>query len=232
MSINLSFILDIVILLLLAATVFYTARLSYFMSHFRQGRHEMGKLLADLSRQVTQAETAMAGMRQVAEKSGAELQEIINESKFLSDELRFMNESGDNLANRLEKLADRHRELVGIIDGVGGNKSAPRPRSISVPPPSFLVPEEFTRTEKPAPQKVKESVAAAGAESRGGFAIRDPDFDAEEADDIYAFERESDPFLKDTFPDDQGAGLLSQAEKDLYDALQRGRQTKKSGYSR
>lgn len=210
MSINIGFALDIAILFLLAATVFYAARLSYFMSSFREGRSDMHRLIQDLSAQVNNAQNAIAGMRNVAEKSGAQLQEIINESKFLSDELRFMNESGDNLADRLEKLAERNRELIDLFEGAGGigvNTPTSRPRPAPVPPPSFLMRDD---DEKPA-------------SSGFGFSIRDKDFDSglpamdETLEDDLVFAHEQD--------------FSSQAERDLYEALKRGR-AKTAGKSR
>lgn len=221
MSIDVDFALNVVLLVLLAATVYYAARLSYFMSHFRQGRNDMAKLLADLSRQVAQAENAMSGMRGVAEKAGAQLQNMINEARFLSDELRFMNESGDNLAGRLEKLAERNRELVDLLEGAGGigtasdASSAPRPRPV-VQPPSFLMTEK-AEMPKPAPVQTASSPASASVASAGGFSIRDKEFDNDLLGDLQAEDEEDD------FVFAQGGGFSSQAEKDLYEALQRGR---------
>lgn len=221
MSIDVGFILDVAVLVLLGVTVFYAARLSYFMSHFRQGKNDMARLLADLSRQVTQAENAMSGMRVVAEKAGGQLQEIINEAKFLSDELRFMNESGDNLAGRLEKLAERNRELVNLLEGAGGIGSGEtitpaqpaRARPMSVPPPSFLMSEDNNRREKPEALK-----SASVATPVAGFAIHDRDFD----DDLLA---ELEDTAEKEYAFAPGEKFASQAEKELYEALLHGRES-------
>jgi hypothetical protein len=220
MIMNVGFVLDVAVLVLLGVTVFYAARLSYFMSHFRQGKNDMARLLADLSRQVTQAENAMSGMRGVAEKAGGQLQEIINEAKFLSDELRFMNESGDNLAGRLEKLAERNRELVNLLEGAGGigsgepavtpGQAASRTRPMSVLPPSFLMSEDHNRRDKPELPKPVPATPVSG------FAIHDRDFD----DD--GLEQDEAP-AENEYAFVPAGKFASQAEKDLYDALLHGR---------
>lgn len=120
MSYDISLLLDGLILVFLCVTIFYAARLSLFMKSFREGRSEMQRLVQDLSVTIDKAEASVANMKDHAGSTEVELKEIINKAKFLSEELRFMNETGDGLANRLEKLADRNRELVDLMERSGG----------------------------------------------------------------------------------------------------------------
>lgn len=120
MSYDIGLVIDGLILVFLAVTIFYAARLSLFLKSFRDGREGMNILIRDLSVTIDKAEDSIRAMKESANSTAFELQEIINESKFLSDELRFMNETGDNLADRLEKLADRNRELVSLMESAGG----------------------------------------------------------------------------------------------------------------
>jgi hypothetical protein len=129
MTYDVGFLLDGLILVFLSVTIFYAARLSLFLKSFREGKDGMQMLIRDLSLTVDKAEESIKIMKGYAMETEEELTAIIKEAKFLSDELRFMNESGDSLANRLEKLADRNRELVDLIEntgGIGTQKSAPR----------------------------------------------------------------------------------------------------------
>lgn len=117
---TLAVLIDIVVLLFLGATIFYAWRLSSYMKIFRDSRRDMESLLVKLDQDITRAEKSVLGMRNAAESAALKLNETIKESKFLADELKFMNEAGDNLATRLEKIAGRNRALVDEIEALGG----------------------------------------------------------------------------------------------------------------
>lgn len=112
MSGGFSAFLDIAVLILLGVTVFYAAKLSIYLRDFREGREDMEALMRTLAESVNKAQTSMERTRITAQETAQGLEELVKESKFLSDELRFMNEAGDNLANRLEKLAERNSQAV------------------------------------------------------------------------------------------------------------------------
>jgi hypothetical protein len=131
---NFAFIMDVSILILLAATVFLAFRLSLSLRHFRESRFEMEGLVNRLTSNIDQAERAIGGMQNAARKAGLELDEIISDSKKLAGELRLMNESGNSLANRLEKIADKNRALMDDMDAAA--KAAPIRYSAPVTPAS------------------------------------------------------------------------------------------------
>ncbi len=171
-------IIDIVILFFLGVTIFYAWRLSAYMKLFRDSRREMESLLGKLDADIGRAEKSVLGMRNAAENAAIKLNETIKESKFLADELKFMNEAGDSLATRLEKLAEKNRALVDQIEAVGGVSANTRYKNL---------PEDtmnWADEDKPASRfTIKESQPA--NQSQPSFA--------------------------------------SQAERDLYEALQRKR---------
>ena len=167
MIFNLAFVMDAAILLLLAGTIFLAFRLNLNLRHFREGRKDMEKLVATLTVNIERAEKAIAGLQIGARNSGSDLDKKIKESKFLLDELKFMGEAGNNLATRLEKLADRNRELVEKIESKGG--LGPGPSTIE----STIVVREA------APPALTQH-------SPSGFAIQDREFEEEEFDDLDA----------------------------------------------
>lgn len=199
--------LDIVILILLGITIFYAARLSVYLRAFRDGRSDLEKLIRNLSQNIDKAEEAIAGLKNATNSAGKDLQETINESKFLSDELRFMNEAGDNLASRLEKLAERNSELVELIEESGGIGA-------SVP-----------YSEKPKAVRKEPEVFRDEAEEDfpAGFAIQDRDYMEDEG----FYEEEDDDFFFAEEEVDVPEGLHSRAERDLYEALHRSQRPKK-----
>ncbi len=103
---NVAFFLDAGLLALLGGTVVLVFKLNLNLRHFRESRFEMEGLVNRLTVNVERAEKAIAGLQVSARNSGADMDKKIKESKFLADELKFMNDAGNNLATRLEKLAE------------------------------------------------------------------------------------------------------------------------------
>jgi hypothetical protein len=99
MSEILSLVMDGVMILLLAGTIFYAVRLSIHIKAFRDSRKDLEKLLTELSSHIEKAEDAVEGLRANAKQSGRDLQAMINEAKGLSEEL-------------LEKLAGQSARIV------------------------------------------------------------------------------------------------------------------------
>jgi len=186
-----SVIMDGIVIVLLATTVFFAARLSHHLKNFKQGRQEMNKLVATLTSQIDAAQRAVDGLRENAKQSGKDVQLIINEARALSDELQLMINAGDNLASRLEKGA-------GAIA-----------RPVTTEPLVKFDPNELPARKNKA---IENSWRVdAQAEPRGpGFAIRDPEFDR--SDDDEAQDSGDDDFSFDEF--------ASRAEKELFEALQ------------
>ncbi len=194
-------ILDIVILVLLATTVFFAARLSLHLKTFRDSRKEFDKLLQDLSSSIVQAEGAITGLRRTAKESGTELQSLVNEARALSEELQIMGEAGDSLAGRLEKLAERNGRIVHSVDELDDGE------------------EEFPRrTDKPFERKpvFERNESRAADKKAAGFAIRDPEFDRGEAGVL------SDSQDNEAQDEEEAAfaeSFHSRAERELYEAL-------------
>lgn len=120
MSYDIGLILDGIILVFLAVTIFYAARLTLFMKSFRESRAAIQSLIRDLSVTIDKAEQSIISLKGDAVDVESSISGVLNESKFIADELKFMNSAGDNLAARLEKLADRNKELVDLMVKSGG----------------------------------------------------------------------------------------------------------------
>lgn len=208
MSMDAGQILDAVILILLCVTIFYAARLSMFMNNFRDNKAEFDVLMDNLGRNIKRAEQAIATMRMLAAESGGELQEAVKDAKFLSDELRFMTDAGDNLATRLEKLAERNRELIDLLENAGG-----------IGPDTLVKTGHFPGRARIAPETMEEERTVSSS-APSFFKIHDRDFDRDEEHDAAVWSAPADKAEN---------GLQSQAEKDLYDALQHGKKKSKAG---
>lgn len=107
----LSIMLDIAVLVALGFTIFFCFKLSRSMTNFRQHRQDMGKLIDRLSKNIDEALRAIDGLKMAGDRSGRDLQKIINDSKAMAEELQIINESANNIATRLEKLAENGSAL-------------------------------------------------------------------------------------------------------------------------
>lgn len=131
----LSIILDIAVLIGLGFTIFYCLKLSTSMNNFRQHRQDMTQLLERLSKNIDEALRAIDGLKLAGDRSGRELQKIINESRAMADELHIINESGNNLASRLEGLIDRNRVAAPAVSSA----AEPIPRKSSGEKQAFFI---------------------------------------------------------------------------------------------
>lgn len=214
MSMDAGQILDAVILILLCVTIFYAARLSMFMNNFRDSKAEFDVLMNDLGRNIQRAEQAIANMRMIAAESNGELQTAVKEAKFLSDELRFMTDAGDNLATRLEKLAERNRELIDLLENAGGIGPDTLTKSGQFVGRARMAPEDMAPEDMALERDMPSSAPSF-------FNIHDRDFDRAEP--------ERDEAVWSTPAEKADDGFQSQAEKDLYDALQKGKKKSRAG---
>lgn len=113
----LSLILDLSILACLGGTIFYAFRLTNALSNFRDHRKDLQGLITDLTENVDRAVQATEILKATSMNAGQDLQGTINEAKALSSELQEINEVGNNLAKRLEGLADNRAESRGARSG-------------------------------------------------------------------------------------------------------------------
>lgn len=146
--------LDIVIVVLLGATIFYAMRLTRYLEQFRSNRSDMERLIRDLSMQITRAQEGITTLDGLAKESSDELRGLLNKGRGLADELQLITEAGDSLATRLEQLSTRART----------GDAAPRDYDESV----FAAPARAA-----APDLSTPSVSPVSM-----FTIRDPDFES------------------------------------------------------
>jgi hypothetical protein len=194
---------DVVIAVLLCATIFFAARLSLHLKVFRQSRHEIQGLMTELSKHIETADDAIHNLRDTAAISGRDLQKKLTEAQALTEELELMTQSANRLASRLEVLADQ-------TSGKNSSKNA------------YALQDEddvqdssgLDKTNKrPAAKKAVSKTKIKKKKSPFSFAIRDPDYatgnDGLDANDFFADEEE----------DQNEKEPLSRAEQELFDAL-------------
>ncbi|MBP2298776.1 DUF6468 domain-containing protein [Azospirillum picis] len=121
MSPMVSIIIDVVMVGLLAATIAYAIILNKQIIKLRESRGEMAELIQGLNDAMGRAETGVRTLKKTAGDTGEDLQRTVTKAQTLRDELEFMIEAADALANRLGGVGEREG---GRDAGRDGGRSA------------------------------------------------------------------------------------------------------------
>ncbi|MBY6262304.1 hypothetical protein EI613_10305, partial [Azospirillum sp. 412522] len=123
MSPLVSIIIDVVMVGLLAATIAYAIILNRQIIKLRESRGEMAELIQGLNEAMGRADSGVRTLKKAAGDTGEDLQRTVIKAQALRDELQFMIEAGDTLANRLGGVGER--------DGGGRRDSGARPAAVA-----------------------------------------------------------------------------------------------------
>ncbi len=95
-------VLDLIIAVLLAATIAYAAVLNNRLGQLRKNRDELAKLIASFNDATLRAEAGIPKLKRASEEASSALIERVEKAQSLRDDLAFMIERADAMANRLE----------------------------------------------------------------------------------------------------------------------------------
>jgi cell division septum initiation protein DivIVA len=95
-------ILDLIIAVLLAATIVYAAILNNKLNQLRKNRDDLAKLVAAFNDATVRAEAGIPKLKRASEEASSTLVERVEKAQSLRDDLAFMIERADAMANRLE----------------------------------------------------------------------------------------------------------------------------------
>ncbi|MEW5703017.1 MAG: DUF6468 domain-containing protein [Pseudomonadota bacterium] len=98
---TISLLLDGFLILLLGATLVYAARLSRRLSGLRKDREVLEKVLSDFSAATQRAEESVYRLKTIADVSSKELQRQTDLARSLRDDLAFLSDRGEIIADRL-----------------------------------------------------------------------------------------------------------------------------------
>ena len=132
MSLPIDLMLELIVCVLLAATIGYCATIDRRLRAMRNGQDGLRELITDLSAATGQATNAIAHLRQAGDATGSALSEQVTRGRALADELSLMVQAGNDIANRLGGIETR-RPAAAVVQPA----SAPRivqPRSTQTRP--------------------------------------------------------------------------------------------------
>ncbi|BAI72468.1 hypothetical protein AZL_018300 [Azospirillum sp. B510] len=125
MSPLVSIIIDVVMVGLLAATIAYAIILNRQIIALRESRGEMAELIQGLNDAMGRAESGVRTLKKAASDTGEDLQRTVNKAQTLRDELEFMIEAADALANRLGGVGERDARRESARDAGRSTAVAP-----------------------------------------------------------------------------------------------------------
>lgn len=97
-------VLNIVLLVLLGATLVQAVRLERSLGMMRRNRAELERMIAGFDGATRQAEAGLDRLRDAADGAGRQLARQIERGGALQQDLEFLTARGDKLADRLEVL--------------------------------------------------------------------------------------------------------------------------------
>lgn len=109
---NLELYFDLVFIVLLIMMIFYSVRLNRQLKIFRDYRSDFKLIMKQFNQSFGKADTSIKGLHDLANGSHKDLNSQIEAAQTLSEELKFMVESADRIATRLEKANDRSTKVV------------------------------------------------------------------------------------------------------------------------
>src|SRR5689334_217484 len=100
---GMEWILDISLLVLLAATLFHAARLERALGVLKRDRAALEGLVAAFNASTRAAEAGIERLHTAADGTGRHIQRQIDTAKTIKDDLTFLVQRGEGLADRLDE---------------------------------------------------------------------------------------------------------------------------------
>ncbi len=109
---GMEWILEVVLVLLLAATMFHALRLERALGVLKRDRAVLEDLVASFNASTRQAEAGIDQLRVAADGAGRQMARQIDATVRLKDDLVFLLDRGERLADRLDSLVRAGRPLA------------------------------------------------------------------------------------------------------------------------
>jgi HAMP domain-containing protein len=109
---GIQWLLDIALIVLLGVTLFHALRLERALGVLRRDRSALEELVAGFNASTRQAEQGIERLRGAADGVGKQIARQIDAAEGLKDDLVFLSERGERLADKLDKLVRAARQLA------------------------------------------------------------------------------------------------------------------------
>jgi hypothetical protein len=113
---GMEWILDIGLLALLAATLFHAIRLERALGVLKRDRASLEGLVATFNASTRAAETGVERLRNATDGAGRQIQRQIDTATTLKEDLTFLVQRGEGLADRLDDLVRSARPAAAMAE--------------------------------------------------------------------------------------------------------------------
>ena len=128
-------LLDGLLVILLIATISWCFILNRRLGNIRAASKQMKDLVGNFSTATEQAKAGIKALKVAAEVDGAALQDIVDTARVLRDELAFLTEAGDTLADR---LADSRGTKVSSQQAASAYQTQETPGPVACQPEGMV----------------------------------------------------------------------------------------------
>ncbi|MBF0167746.1 MAG: hypothetical protein HQL45_08960 [Alphaproteobacteria bacterium] len=171
---TLSIVLDLLLVLVLGAVLAYAVILNKRLTQLRANKEELARVINSFNEATQRAEASIPRLRKAADEVKNQLEERIEKAVSLKDDLAFMIDRGDSMANRLESSVRMARgETMGGSSASAATApsprmpSPPRPMTASRPAmstqPTAMMAQAPAAMARPAPTRAPQSPPPAPA---------------------------------------------------------------------
>ncbi len=126
---SISLVVEMMLSVLLLATVIYCALLERKLSALRKGQDGLRETIGELNRAIVSASVSMRTLRATADDAGKVLQEQIGKARGMIDELSLLNVSGERIAQRIVSGAPAKTANTILPASLTNRLDALRPRA-------------------------------------------------------------------------------------------------------
>ncbi len=139
-------IIELVLVAMLGATLFHAVRLERALGVLKRDRATLEALVAGFNASTMQAENGIERLRATADGAGRQIARQAEAATALKDDLAFLMERGERLADRMDALVRSSRTLVAdagpLHSGLAQSPSAFLPSAAEAPAPARQEPPE------------------------------------------------------------------------------------------
>lgn len=109
---TMEWILEVALIVLLAATLFHAVRLERALGVLKRDRVALQELVAGFNASTHQAEVGIERLRAAADGAGLQIARQVDTAMTLKDDLTLLTDRGEQLADRLDVLVHAGRPLA------------------------------------------------------------------------------------------------------------------------
>lgn len=136
-------VLDGVVVVLLVATIGYAVVLNRRIGEMRKWKAEFDRMITSFNQATTRAEAGIQSLKSIASQRGPDLQRSLDKARSLRDDLAYLVERGDTLADRLTESVrsaiptPRAAEAPTAVSTPAATKSPVADSNIAIPVSKF-----------------------------------------------------------------------------------------------